>query len=137
MSKSFQIWDHFFLLLFPKDSKNLKSLDIGRREVQAKIPLNWVRKCDGQKNTQTHIRTFQLIERISQEGQSFWKSILRNHAWWSVGWLIYFLFCSPTIYEMLTILNGVVLKTRCSAFVLFHWTCPFPKQVINKMGACP
>ena len=29
MSKSFKIWDHFFPLLLPKDSKNLKSLDIG------------------------------------------------------------------------------------------------------------
>ena len=28
MSKSFQIWDHFFPLLFPKDSENLKFVDI-------------------------------------------------------------------------------------------------------------
>ena len=43
MSKSFQIWDHFFPLLFPKDSENLKSLDIWLREVGAKRPLNGVR----------------------------------------------------------------------------------------------
>ena len=29
MSKSFQIWDHFFPLLFPKDAEYLNSLDIG------------------------------------------------------------------------------------------------------------
>ena len=44
MSKSFQIWDHFFPLLFPKDSENLKSLDIGLWEVGAKRRLNGVNK---------------------------------------------------------------------------------------------
>ena len=33
MSKLFQIWDHFFPLLFPKNSKNLKSLDNGLYKV--------------------------------------------------------------------------------------------------------
>ena len=56
MSKSFTIWDHFFLLLFPKDSKYLKSLDIWIWEVGAKRPLNGVKKCDGQTNKQTNIR---------------------------------------------------------------------------------
>ena len=36
MSTSFQIWDFFFPLLSPKDSKNIKSLDTGPREVGAK-----------------------------------------------------------------------------------------------------
>ena len=36
ISKSFQIWDHFLPLFFPKDSKNLKSLDIGLWKVGAK-----------------------------------------------------------------------------------------------------
>ena len=48
ISKSFQIWDHFFPLLFPKYSENLKSLDIGLWEVGAKRHLNglikWRRK---------------------------------------------------------------------------------------------
>ena len=43
-SKKFQIWDHLFPLLFPKDSEYLKSLDIGLREVGAKRPLNGVNK---------------------------------------------------------------------------------------------
>ena len=42
MSKNLQIWDHFFPTLFPKDSENPKSLDIGLQEVGAKIPLNCV-----------------------------------------------------------------------------------------------
>ena len=44
ISKSFKIWDHFFPLLFQKDSKNLKSLYIGLREVGAKRRLNGVKK---------------------------------------------------------------------------------------------
>ena len=36
MTKSFPIWDHFFPLLFPKDSENLKSFDTGVLEVGAK-----------------------------------------------------------------------------------------------------
>ena len=47
--KSFQIWEHCFLLLFPKDSKNLKSLDIELQEGRAKGRLNrvnnWIKIC--------------------------------------------------------------------------------------------
>ena len=50
--------------LFPKDSKTIKSLDIGLQEVGAKKPLNGVRKWDKQTNTETDIRTFLLIEKI-------------------------------------------------------------------------
>ena len=42
MGKSFQVWDHFYALLFPKDSENLKSLDIGLYELGAKRRLNGV-----------------------------------------------------------------------------------------------
>ena len=44
MSKSFPIWDHLFFLLFPKDSENLKSLDIRLSEVGAKRRLKGVKK---------------------------------------------------------------------------------------------
>ena len=47
--KVFQIWDHFFPLLFPKDYKNEKSLDIGLWEVGAKIALNGVRNTNTKK----------------------------------------------------------------------------------------
>ena len=42
--KSFQIWDHFFPLLFSKDSKNQKSLDIGLWEKGTNRRLNGVNK---------------------------------------------------------------------------------------------
>ena len=41
---------HFFQLLFSKVSKNLKSLDIGLREVGAKRPLNGGRNTNTKKN---------------------------------------------------------------------------------------
>ena len=47
MSKSSQIWQHSFPLFFLKDSKNLKSVHIGLREVGTKRPLK------GGKNTNT------------------------------------------------------------------------------------
>ena len=49
MSKCFQIWGHFFPLLFTKGSKNLKSLHIGLLEVGEKGPLNRVRNTDSKK----------------------------------------------------------------------------------------
>ena len=57
MSKSFLIRDHFFPLLFPKDSEYLTILDIGLLEVGAKKPLNRVRKCDEQTDKQTNKHT--------------------------------------------------------------------------------
>ena len=44
MSKRFTIRDHFFPLLFPKNSEYLKSLDIGFQEVGAKKRLKGVNK---------------------------------------------------------------------------------------------
>ena len=44
----------------------------------AKRPLNGVRKCDGQTNKQTHIRTLSLIEKIGPEGRFFENEICRN-----------------------------------------------------------
>ena len=39
-NKNVQMLDHFFQLLFPKDSESLKILDIRLREMGAKRPLN-------------------------------------------------------------------------------------------------
>ena len=44
MSKNIQIQDHFFSLISPKDSDDLKSLDIGLMEVGAKRRLNGMNK---------------------------------------------------------------------------------------------
>ena len=43
-NKNVQRWDHFFPLLSPKDSENLKSLDIGLQEMGTKKRLNGVNK---------------------------------------------------------------------------------------------
>ena len=45
--------DHFFPLLFPKDSESLKILDIRLREVGAKRPLNGTSKVNRQTDGQT------------------------------------------------------------------------------------
>ena len=44
MRKKNYIWNHFFPLVFPRDLGNLKSFDIGLREVGAKGRLNRVNK---------------------------------------------------------------------------------------------
>ena len=50
--ENFQIWDHFFPLLFPTDSESLKNLDIQLRQVGAKRRLNGTPKSE-----QTHGHT--------------------------------------------------------------------------------
>ena len=44
ISKSVQIWDHLFPILFPNDSKNLTILDIGLWKVGSKRGMNGVNK---------------------------------------------------------------------------------------------
>ena len=56
-SKNVQIRDHFFPLLFSKDSESLKSLDIRLREVGAKRLLNDTSKVKRQTDRQTDRRT--------------------------------------------------------------------------------
>ena len=52
-NKNVQMWDHFFPLLFAKDSESLKILDIRLREVGAKRPLNGTSKVNRQTDRQT------------------------------------------------------------------------------------
>ena len=49
--------DHFFPLLFPKDSESLKILDIRLWEVGAKRPLNGTSKVNRQTDRQTDKHT--------------------------------------------------------------------------------
>ena len=70
-SKSFQIRDHFFALLLPKDCASLKFLDIQPWEVGAKRRLNGTSKMNTWTDKQTDKRTFRLIESIGPEGQCF------------------------------------------------------------------
>ena len=81
VSTRFQICDPFFPLLFSKDSKNLKSMDIGLREVVEKRRLNGTSKVNRRTDKQTDGRTFRLIESIGPEGRCFENKqnyILRN-----------------------------------------------------------
>ena len=71
ISKSFQIGNHFLPLLFPNDSKSLKSLNIRLREVGATRHLNGTLKINRRTDRRTHGRTFQLIERIDPQGKFF------------------------------------------------------------------
>ena len=52
-NKNVQILDHFFPLLFPKDSESLKILDIQIWEVGAKGQLNGTLKVNRQTHRQT------------------------------------------------------------------------------------
>ena len=74
-NKNVQMLDHFFQLLFPKDSESLKILDIPLCEVGAKRRLNGTSKVnthtDKQTDGQTDRRIFRLIERIGPEGRCF------------------------------------------------------------------
>ena len=54
ISKSFQMGDHFFPFLFPKNSKSLKFVDIRFQELGAKRRLNCTSKVNRQTNTQTY-----------------------------------------------------------------------------------
>ena len=56
-SKNVQRLDHFFPLLFSKDSESLKILDIKLREVGAKRRLNGTSKVNPQTNRQTDGQT--------------------------------------------------------------------------------
>ena len=74
--------DHFFPLLFPKNSESLKLFDIRLREVGAKRPLNGTSKVkrhtNRHTNRQTDRRTFRLIESIGPEGRCF-ENVFRNN----------------------------------------------------------
>ena len=120
MSKSFQIWDQFFPLLFPKDSKNLKSLNIVLREVGAHKLFKQVRKCDGQ----TNIRTFGLTEKIGPDGW-FFENIAMSNIFhlppWSALYLLggFFILVSVQEYFLLTlekILGACLQDNQANSF---------------------
>ena len=73
ISKIFQMWDHFFPLLFPNYLEYLKIWDIHLLEVGAK---RWYLKSEQthkQTNRHTHPRTNRLIESIGPEPRCFEK----------------------------------------------------------------
>ena len=77
LNKNVQIWDHFFPLLFPKDSESLNILDIRLQKVGAKRRLNGTSKVntrtDRRTDRQTDRWTNRLTETIGPEGRCFEK----------------------------------------------------------------
>jgi hypothetical protein len=57
-TKNVQMLDHFFALLFPKDSESLKILDIRLWEVGRKRRLNGTSKVNRRTDRQTDISTY-------------------------------------------------------------------------------
>ena len=57
-NKNVQMLDHFFPLLFPKDSESLKILEIQLQEVEAKRPLNGTSKVKKMKKKTFFARQF-------------------------------------------------------------------------------
>jgi hypothetical protein len=73
-NKNVHIWDHFFSLLFPKDSESLKILDIRLREVRAKRPLNGTSKVNRQTDTRTDGQTdISTYRKHRPRGPMLWK----------------------------------------------------------------
>ena len=64
------MWDHFFPLLFPKDSESLKIFDIRLWEVGAKRPLNGTSKVNRHTNTHMDISTYR---KHRPRGPMLWK----------------------------------------------------------------
>ena len=72
------MFDHFFPLLFPRDSESLKILDIRFWEVGAKRLLNGISKVNTWTDRRTNRRTFRLIESIGPEGRCFESPIYKT-----------------------------------------------------------
>ena len=70
MSKSIQIWDNFFPLDFPKQSENLKSLDIGLQEVGTKRRLNEVNI--GRKKSLNNLFMLQRFKTFLEKKVHIW-----------------------------------------------------------------
>ena len=73
LGKNVQIWDHFFPLLFPKDSESLKMLDIRLWEVGAKRRLNSTSKVNKWKK-KIHKKTLIAAAILHH----FWAKMLKS-----------------------------------------------------------
>ena len=76
-NKNVQMLDHFFPLLFPKDSESLKIFDIRLQEVGAKRPLNSTSKVNKQTNIRTDSQTdISTYRKHRPKGPMLWKKIV-------------------------------------------------------------
>ena len=79
--KNVHIWDHVFPLLFPKDSKSLKILDIRLREVGAKRRYLKSEQTDRQTDRRTNTQTDKSTYRKHRpRGPMLWKYIIYNNS---------------------------------------------------------
>ena len=78
ISQKFQMWDHFFPLLLPNDSKSLKNLDIRLWEVGAKRRWNDISKVNTWTNRQTNRQANKHMDKLTYRqhrlrGPMLWK----------------------------------------------------------------
>ena len=107
-NKNVHIWDHFFPLLFPKDSESLKILVIRLREVGAKRPLNGTSKwtdthTDRRTDGQTDISTYR---KHRPRGPMLWKY---TQCWFFLGILNLYIFLWYSVSDLIFIDLGVYL----------------------------
>ena len=123
---SFHIWDHFFPLLFPKNSKSLKKINIRLQEVWAKRRLNGTskvnRRTDGRTDTHTDIST---DRKNRPRGPILWKlCLVSGHTT-----------DSHQLFSFLTITSFICSWQSVSAAILFftkHRTQQFCSLVFIK-----
>ena len=80
-NKNVILWDHFFPLLFPKDSESLKILDIRLWEVVAKRRLNGTSKVNWRTDRKTDISTYR---KHWPRGPMLWKGLAGSKAQLSI-----------------------------------------------------
>ena len=84
-NKNVQMLDHFFPLLFPKDSESLKIFDFRLWEVWAKRPLNSTSKVNRQTHGQTDRQMdISIYRKHWPRGPMLWKLKI-------IRWLTFFL----------------------------------------------
>ena len=139
-NKNVHIWDHFFPLLFPKDSKSVKILDIRLREVGAKRLLNgsskvkkWRRKNFFCAAILDNFQTKMLISETTSFRYffpriGFFLDLLKN----VFGFLNFFRFLNFCIFFGIFLFFGIffkVTKVTTKSYQGYYWTPKIAKNV--------
>ena len=113
ISKSFQIWDYFFPLLFPKGSESLKFVDIRLWEVGTKKTFKWYLKSE-QTDGRTHGHTDTGTDISTYRKNQPRRLILWNSSWnkFSSLFLVSAHFSLHTIHFLLT--------THCTYLITYY-----------------
>ena len=116
ISKSFQIWDHFFPLLFPNNSKSLKNVGHPTSRSGGKETFKRYLKSEQTHRhtyTHTHIWTNRLIESNRPRGPMLWKLCRFNKPW--VFFILFFFSSLP-----LSSHNGYFLSRKIFYILFFY-----------------